>query len=150
MMLRVIWSHHGSLCSVPVPPLISGSGPSGRHSGVFTQTNRNGHKIWASFLIVMFASCCDIVPTSDSSQRSPSVSLPTGVTGPERGNLGARGSGSGSVASPVMVITIDGFRMGRGEGGEAVWWVVGVNIMSHSDQIKDVCNLLPDSRSWLW
>ena len=67
--------------------------------------------------ILMFASCCDIVPTSDSSQRSPSVSLPTGVTGPERGNLGARGSGSGSVASPVMVITIDGFRMGRGEGG---------------------------------
>ena len=95
----------------------------------------------------MFASCCDIVPTSDSSQRSPSVSLPTGVTGPERGNLGARGSGSGSgsgsVASPVMVITIDGFRMGRGEGGEAVWWVVGVNIMSHSDLIKDVCNLPP-------
>ena len=48
-----------------------------------------------------------------------------------------------------MVITIDGFRMGRGEGGEAVWWVVGVNIMSHSDQIKDVCNLpstpAPDS-----
>ena len=91
-------------------------------------------EIWY-FLIVMFASCCDIVPTSDSSQRrnsrhSVSSSPPESLGG--TGNLGP-GLGWRAVrAVPIywMVITIDGFRMEReGGGGRGVGRIVGVNII---------------------
>lgn len=59
--------------------------------------------------ILMFASCCDIVPTSDGPSGGTSSAAPT-LPSEAAGGTGNLGRQRGAV------ITIDGFRMGEGEG----------------------------------
>ena len=58
---------------------------------------------------LMFASCCDIVPTSDGPSGGTSSAAPT-LPSEAAGGTGNLGRQRGAV------ITIDGFRMGEGEG----------------------------------
>ena len=62
--------------------------------------------------ILMFASCCDIVPTSDGPSGGTSSAAPT-LPSEAAGGTGNLGRQRGAV------ITIDGFRMGGSGRGDA-------------------------------
>ena len=75
--------------------------------------------------ILMFASCCDIVPTSDGPSGGTSSAAPT-LPSEAAGGTGNLGRQRGAV------ITIDGFRMGGGGGVMLMLPAVNIIITSRA------------------